>query len=161
MGNVTDAITGAVTGIVDGNEVRDPITGRVLYFLPAGSGGGGGGGRGNLPVTACFGNEVYQIVCYLDAAHNMTFAGYIAEPVNKIDLYVVSANPEYTGNIVLTVGAESFTVPVGATVGKVTLQLSTPATGIISIVRDTANAGDTLSDGTDAITAFVVDWSVQ
>jgi hypothetical protein len=91
----------------------------------------------------------------------MTFAGYIAEPVNKIDLYVVSANPEYTGNIVLTVGAQSFTVPVGATVGKVTLALSTPATGIVSIVRDTAAGADTLSDGTDAITAYVVDWSVQ
>ena len=121
----------------------------------------GGNGSTRYPVTACFGNETYQIVCYLDATHSMTFAGYIAEPVNKIDLYVVSANTAYTGNIVLTVGAQSFTVPVGATVGKVTLALSTPATGIISIIRDTANAGDTLSDGTDAITAFVVDWSVQ
>lgn len=118
-------------------------------------------GATRYPVTACFGNETYQIVCYLDAAHCMTFAGYIAEPVNKIDLYIVSANPEYTGNIVLNVDAESFTVPVGATVGKVTLNLTVPATGIVSIVRDTANAGDTLSDGTDAITAFVVDWSVQ
>lgn len=121
----------------------------------------GDSGATRYPVTACFGNETYQIVCYLDAAHGMTFAGYIAEPVNKIDLYIVSANPEYTGNIVLNVGAESFTVPVGAIVGKVTLNLSTPATGIVSIVRDTANAGDTLSDGTDAITAYVVDWSVQ
>lgn len=121
----------------------------------------GGNGATRYPVTACFGNEVYQIVCYLDATHNMTFAGYIAEPVKKIDLYVVSANTAYTGNIVLKVGSESFTVPVGATVGKVTLPLSTPATGIVSIVRDTANASDTLSDGTDAITAFVVDWSVQ
>ena len=121
----------------------------------------GGNGSTRYPVTACFGNETYRIVCYLDAAHSMTFAGYIAEPVNKIDLYVVSANPEYTGNIVLAVGAESFTVPVGAAVGKVTLALSTPATGIISIVRDTAATSDTLSDGTDAITAYVVDWSVQ
>lgn len=127
--------------------------------IPYGATGAAGATR--YPVTACFGNETYQIVCYLDATHSMTFAGYIAEPVSKIDLYVVSANTAYTGNIVLKVGAESFTVPVGAAVGKVTLDLSTQATGIISIVRDTAAASDTLSDGTDDITAYVVDWSVQ
>ena len=152
------------SGLMSGDlyfRVKNGTTG--LYSerqnIPYGPVGAVGATR--YPVTACFGNETYQIVCYLDAAHGMTFAGYIAEPVNKIDLYVVSANPEYTGNIVLNVGAESFTVPVGATVGKVTLNLTVPATGIVSIVRDTANAGDTLSDGTDAITAFVVDWSVQ
>jgi hypothetical protein len=88
----------------------------------------------------------------------MDLSGYFADGISQFELYLVSATPEITGNIVLTVGGESFTVPVTDVVKKVAINPKTAIKGIISIVRNTANNADTLNDGTDAITALVVDW---
>jgi len=118
---------------------------------PAGSSGH------SLVACRVFADDRYGQVAWLDDANAMELIGYHVEPVTRLELYLVSANAECTGNIVLTVGGESFTVPVGAVPAKVTLTPATPLTGIISITRDTANPADTLNDGTDPITAFVVD----
>lgn len=105
-----------------------------------------------------FANATYGTVAYLDADNAMELSGYYADGVNQFELWLVSATPEITGNIVLTIGSESFTVPVGGTVSQVVLNTTTPVTGLISINRDTASVEDTLNDGTDSITALVVDW---
>lgn len=105
-----------------------------------------------------FANDTYGTVAYLDANNSMDLSGYFAEELTQFELWMVSATAEITGNIVLNVGNESFTVPVTGNVEKVTLNMSTAVSGIISITRDTSNEADTLNDGTDAITALVVDW---
>ena len=88
----------------------------------------------------------------------MDISGYFAEGISQFELWLVSVTPEITGNIVLNVSGETFTVPVTGEVTKVVLAPSTAVKGIISIARDTASAEDTLNDGTDSITALVVDW---
>jgi len=88
----------------------------------------------------------------------MELAGYFAVPVNQFDLWIVSANPKISGNIALSIGNESFTVPVTGTVRHVVLTPAQGVSGRISIVRDTVSSADTLKDGTDVITALVVDW---
>lgn len=109
-------------------------------------------------VRRVFANDTYGTVAYLDANNSMDLSGYFAEELTQFELWLVSATAEITGNIVLNVGNESFTVPVTGNVEKVTLNMSTAVSGIISITRDTSNEADTLNDGTDAITALVVDW---
>ncbi len=108
-------------------------------------------------VNRVFAHDTYGTVAYLDADNRMDLSGYFAEGISSIDLWLVSAS-NVTGNIVLTVGNDRFTVPVTSAVTKQTLSLSNNAVGKISIVRDTADSADTLNDGTDAVTALVVDW---
>ena len=109
-------------------------------------------------VQRVFAHDTYGTVAYLDADNSMDISGYFADEICQFELYLVSATPEVTGNIVLNIGAESFTVPVTGEVAKVVITPSSTIKGIISIVRDTANDNDTLNDGTDAVTALVVDW---
>ncbi|MBE6379290.1 MAG: hypothetical protein E7051_10840 [Lentisphaerae bacterium] len=109
-------------------------------------------------VQRVFAHDTYGTVAYLDTDNSMDLSGYFADGISQFELYLVSATPEITGNIVLTVGGESFTVPVTDVVKKVAINPKTAIKGIISIVRNTANNADTLNDGTDAITALVVDW---
>ena len=109
-------------------------------------------------VQRVFAHNTYGTVAYLDADNSMDLSGYFADGISQFDLWLVSATPEITGNIVLTVGGESFTVPVTGMVKKVTINPKTAIKGIISIVRNTANNADTLDDGSDVITALVVDW---
>ena len=109
-------------------------------------------------VQRVFAHNTYGTVAYLDADNSMDISGYFADGISQFDLWLVSATPEITGNIVLTVGGESFTVPVTGMVKKVTINPKTAIKGIISIVRNTANNADTLDDGSDVITALVVDW---
>ena len=109
-------------------------------------------------VQRVFAHDTYGTVAYLDADNSMDISGYFADGISQFDLWLVSATPEITGNIVLTVGGESFTVPVTGAVKKVTINPKTVIKGIISIVRNTANNADTLDDGSDVITALVVDW---
>ena len=109
-------------------------------------------------VKRVFAHETYGTVAYLDANNSMDISGYFAEGISQFELWLVSVTPEITGNIVLNVGRETFTVPVTGEVTKVVLAPSTAVKGIISIARDTASAEDTLNDGTDSITALVVDW---
>ena len=85
-------------------------------------------------VQRVFAHDVYGTVAYLDANNTMDLSGYFAE------------------------GIETFTVPVSGSVAKVTINPAESPCGIVSIGRDTASEADTLNDGTDAITALVVDW---
>lgn len=109
-------------------------------------------------VNRVFADDVYGTAAWLDADNSMELAGYFAVPVNQFDLWIVSANPKISGNIVLSIGDESFTVPVTGTVRHVVLTPAQGVSGRISIVRDAAGSADTLKDGTDVITALVVDW---
>ena len=109
-------------------------------------------------VQRVFAHDVYGTVAYLDANNTMDLSGYFAEGITQFDLWLVSATPEITGNIVLTIGSETFTVPVSGSVAKVTINPEESPHGIVSIGGDTASEADTLNDGTDAITALVVDW---
>lgn len=122
-----------------------------------GSGGGESGGGGDpgtkLMVCRVFASDEYGMTARLDADSGMEFAGYCAEGIGKLELYLVSADPSHTGDIVLTVGVESFTVPVTASVSKTIIIPGAPLIGRIAVVRDMENAADTL-----AATALVVDW---
>lgn len=109
-------------------------------------------------IQRVFAHETYGTVAYLDSNNSMDLSGYFADGISRFELWLVSATPEITGNIVLTIGTESFTVPVTGSVAKVVINPSDTAIGVISIVRDTASETDTLNDGTDSITALVVDW---
>lgn len=109
-------------------------------------------------VQRVFAHDTYGTVAYLDADNSMDISGYFADGISQFDLWLVSATPEITGNIVLTVGGESFTVPVTGVVKKIAINPKTAIKGIISIVRNTASSADTLDDGSDVITALVVDW---
>lgn len=109
-------------------------------------------------VQRVFAHETYGTAAYLDADNSMELSGYFADGIRQFELWLVSATPEITGNIVLTIGTESFTVPVTGEAAKVVINPSKPVTGMISIVRNTGDANDTLNDGTDAVTALVVDW---
>lgn len=109
-------------------------------------------------VKRVFAHDTYGVVAYLDTNNTMELSGYFAEEISRIELWLVSANPDITGNVVLTLGFERFTVPVNATATRCSLSPSSPLSGRIAIARDTADPDDTLNDGTDAVTALVVDW---
>ena len=109
-------------------------------------------------VKRVFAHDTYGTVAYLDANNSMDISGYFAEGISRFELWLVSATPIITGNIVLNIGGETFKVPVTGKVSKVVIAPSSAVKGIISIARDTASAEDTLNDGADSITAFVVDW---
>ena len=109
-------------------------------------------------VNRVFAHDTYGTVAYLDANNSMDISGYFAEGISRFELWLVSATPTITGNIVLNIGGETFKIPVTGKVTKVVITPSTAVKGIISIVRDTASVEDTLNDGADSITAFVVDW---
>ena len=109
-------------------------------------------------VKRVFAHDTYGTVAYLDANNSMDISGYFAEGISRFELWLVSATPTITGNIVLNIGGETFKIPVTGKVTKVVITPSTAVKGIISIVRDTASVEDTLNDGTDSITALVVDW---
>ena len=81
-------------------------------------------------VKRVFAHDTYGVVAYLDTNNTMELSGYFAEEISRIELWLVSANPDITGNL----------------------------SGRIAIARDTADPDDTLNDGTDAVTALVVDW---
>ena len=109
-------------------------------------------------VKRVFAHDTYGTVAYLDANNSMEISGYFAEGISRFELWLVSATPTITGNIVLNIGGETFKIPVTGKVAKVVITPSTAVKGIISIARDTASAEDTLNDGADSITAFVADW---
>ena len=109
-------------------------------------------------VKRVFAHDTYGTVAYLDANNSMDISGYFAEGISRFELWLVSATPTITGNIVLNIGEETFKIPVTGKVAKVVITPSCAVKGIISIARDTASAEDTLNDGADSITAFVVDW---
>ena len=136
--------------------IYDPILGELRQSDGGGSGGGSGGGdcTGFQPmVCRIFADDHYGMAAHLDAENGMEFASCCASGIGKLELYLVSADPNHTGDIVLMVGGESFTVPVTTSVSKATIVTSAPLTGRIAIIRDMGNAADTL-----AATALAVDW---
>lgn len=112
----------------------------------------------NMPVELTFIDETYGRVCYLDSTIPlMTFFNNILN-LREIQLYLVSANPEITGNIVLVpiidgIEQEQIIVPVNST--PTIQKIPFNATGKLSIKRDYDNELDTLKDG-DPITAIVI-----
>lgn len=113
-----------------------------------------------VPVaTTCYYHADYGTVSYLDDDNSIEALGYQATGWSKIKLWPVTADSSVIGNIALTVGTERFVVAVGSTVSMSELTFSAPVTGIITIVRNTTDAADTLKDGSgNVVTALVVDW---
>ena len=140
--------------------IYDPILGELRQSDGGGSGGGGGGDCTGIQPMVCrvFADDHYGMAAHLDAENGMEFAGYCAERIGKLELYLVSADPNHTGDIVLMVGGEPFTVPVTASVSKATIVPGAPLTGRIAIVRDVGDSADTLAIGGVPVTAKVVDW---
>lgn len=126
--------------------------------LFGGTGLGGENPGTKFMVCRIFAHDDYEAVAYLDENNSMELAGYYAGGIGRIELYLVSANPACSGNIVLTVNGESFTVLVGAAIGKVTLVPVAPLSGKIAIARNAANAADTLKNGNAIVAALAVDW---
>lgn len=60
-------------------------------------------------VQRVFAHETYGTVAYLDGNNSMDLSGYFADGISQFELWLVSATPEITGNIVLIIGTESFT----------------------------------------------------
>ena len=91
-------------------------------------------------VKRVFAHDTYGTVAYLDANNSMDISGYFAEGISRFELWLVSATPTITGNIMLNIGGETFKIPVTGKVAKVVITPSTAVKGIISIARDTASA---------------------
>ena len=104
-----------------------------------------------------YADDTYGCAAWLDADHVIEAAGYYGNPVGRIELFVVSANPALSGDIVLSIGGSSHVVPVTGTLSKVSVTLPSPVTGMIVIARDTSSPDDTLKEDGEAITALVVD----
>lgn len=94
----------------------------------------------NRPFT----DDIYGPVAKLDEQNAIELSGYYAEPVTRFDLWLVSATPEVSGNVVLNVGTESFIVTVTDVLSKVRLVLTNGVRGKITVSRDTASPSDTL-----------------
>ncbi|MDD3886937.1 MAG: hypothetical protein PHI35_08690 [Victivallaceae bacterium] len=107
-----------------------------------------------------FWNDSYGSVGWLDADRATISTTGAVFGVTKVRLRMLSADATITGDIAITVAGQSFTVAVGATLSTVTLTLSSAFTGLLSIVRDTTSASDTLKDGDTAITVIVADCEV-
>lgn len=106
-------------------------------------------------------HDTYGTVIYLDDDNPMDVVGYQAQPWENIDLYLVSADPSVTGNIVLTTGDNRIVAPVTASVSKVAWCLTDYVSGLVSITRNTEDPEDTLKDGDNIVTALLVDWRAK
>jgi hypothetical protein len=137
---------------IDAGE--SPLSVPARWQLLAGRGENGGW----VPYAErTYAHATYGSVAYLDAGNVLVFMGYEAEGVNRIELWLVSADPEVTGNIVLRIGAERFVVPVAASPAKATLCFSSPVIGIVTIVRDTGDPDDHVVNSAP-VTVFAISW---
>ena len=138
----------------------DSVLGMLRQSGGGGSGGGGGGDRTGIQPMVCrvFADDQYGMAAHLDAENGMEFAGYCAGGIGRLELHLVSADPDCAGDIVLSIGGEKFTIPVTASVGKAVIIPVAPLTGRVTIVRDVGDSADTLSIGGVPVTAKVVDW---
>lgn len=108
-------------------------------------------------------------LCYSDADGytlrlDADYSVNLKQPVNgllAVALRLKSANPAITGNIAVTLttggGTKTEILPVGAAAAWRLITLDAPASGAAALVRDTANAADTLKDGDATVSAVVED----
>lgn len=147
-------------------ENSDSIDMSFDFAIPSGFNGAPGsqGPAGNNgytvhPVEYIYFDSVYGTVCYLDADNCIAPLGYQAEPWHKIKLYICSANPAVSGDIVLTCGNNQLTVNVQSTPQLALWELAEPVSGRILIQRNVNDPADTLKDASgNVITALVIDW---
>ena len=96
----------------------------------------------------------YDYVARLDQENSMEFAGYFAEGVKRMELWLVTDGTN--GNISISVGGKAFTVPVNPLLSHITLNFDSPLTGRIIITRNMESVNDTL----EGKTVHVVDWKL-
>lgn len=104
--------------------------------------------------------ELDGVPChYLDGTYTeMRLADFVRN-VSTLKFYIRSASSSVTGNVVLipSVGGvprEAVVIPVTATDAPQVIPFDPPATGMITITRDTGDERDTLKD-TDPVTAVI------
>ena len=104
--------------------------------------------------------ELDGVPChYLDGTYNeMRLADFVRN-VSTLKFYIRSASDSVTGNVVLTpsvggVPRDAVVIPVTATDASQVITFDPPATGMITITRDTGDERDTLKD-TDPVTAVI------
>lgn len=104
--------------------------------------------------------ELDGVPChYLDVTYTeMRLADFVRN-VSTLKFYIRSASSSVTGNVVLTpsvggVPREAVVIPVTATDAPQVITFDPPATGMITITRDTGDERDTLKD-TDPVTAVI------
>lgn len=110
------------------------------------------------PVKQSYEHAIYDTVAQLDNNNAMEFSGYFAQGISRIELWPVSDSG--SGNICISVGEQTFTIPVNETPSHVALDLAEPLKGRISITRNCDNANDTLNNDSTPITVYVVDWKL-
>lgn len=104
--------------------------------------------------------ELDGVPChYLDGTYNeMRLADFVRN-ISALKFYIRSASSSVTGNVVLipSVGGvqrDAVVIPVTATDAPQVIEFEPPATGMITITRDTEDERDTLKD-TDPVTAVI------
>lgn len=104
--------------------------------------------------------ELDGVPChYLDGTYTeMRLADFVRN-VSTLKFYIRSASDSVTGNVVLTpsvngVPRDAVVIPVTATDASQVITFDPPATGMITITRDTGDERDTLKD-TDHVTAVI------
>jgi hypothetical protein len=118
-------------------------------------------------------DEKYDRCRYFDATFDVLNFVSMQVRVKQMRMVVVSANPTYTGNVVYVpytasdktfadqVSGDPIVVAVGATPAEVVFDLVVDKK-YLRLVRDYANALDTLKDGTNTpITAIIPFYSVE
>ena len=104
--------------------------------------------------------ELDGVPChYLDGTYTeMRLADFVRN-VSTLKFYIRSASSSVTGNVVLTpsvngVPRDAVVIPVTATDAPQVITFDSPATGMITITRDTGDERDTLKDA-DPVTAVI------
>lgn len=104
--------------------------------------------------------ELYGVPChYLDGTYTEIRLADFVRNVSTLKFYIRSASESVTGNVVLIpsvngVPRDAVVIPVTATDAPQVITFDPPATGMITITRDTGDERDTLKD-TDPVTAVI------
>lgn len=104
--------------------------------------------------------ELDGVPChYLDGTYTELRLADFVRNISTLKFYIRSASESVTGNVVLTpsvggVPRDAVVIPVTATDAQQVIIFDPPATGMITITRDTEDERDTLKD-TDPVTAVI------
>ena len=104
--------------------------------------------------------ELDGVPChYLDGTYTELRLADFVRNISTLKFYIRSASDSVTGNVVLTpsvggVPRDAVVIPVTATDAQQVITFDPPATGMITITRDTGDERDTLKD-TDPVTAVI------
>ena len=106
---------------------------------------------------ALFANPVYsdtEEYCLLDDVNTEIQTEFVYN-ASTLKLVVASADTSVTGNIIITAGGQTFTVPTANSKTLVSLAFTTPYTGVLTLETATDNTGWTLKDGEDIVSAKI------